>query len=162
MIVEQKSLFCGWYLGISSIGLLLGLSGCSYTYPLEQNCEKRLSTSLAGTKPMWEYAHTQLLFDFSNADTQKASNIMKNGYAGSGPPGTVIAMGNNKIVDSDSKTGAPVITDNRNEILVDGPSGTTKDVIAKACALESKGVWIKSVRYSPFKPTDAEISKIAQ
>ncbi|MEQ1539786.1 MAG: hypothetical protein ABL928_12750 [Sphingorhabdus sp.] len=140
----------------------IALGSCSANFPMEPNCEKRLSTSLASTQPMWEYAHTQLLFDFSNADTQKASDIMKNGYAGSGPPGSVIAMGSNKIIDSDSKTGAPVITENRNEILVDGPSGAAKDVISKACTLESKDVWIKSVRYSPRKPTDAELGKIAQ
>ena len=141
---------------------LVALSGCSVNFPLEQNCVKRLSKSAGDDLPKWEYVHTQLLFDFSNVDATKAADILKNGYAGSGPPGFVTAMVNNKVIQSNSKTGAPVITENGNEILVDGPWGTTKEVVTKACALESKGVWIKSVRYSPFHPNDDEPSKIAK
>lgn len=144
------------------MSLLLAINSCSYSYPLQQNCEKRVSNSLSQSAMNWDKVHTQLLFDFSTTDTQKTARILKNGYAESGPPGLITAMGNNKAVHTDSKTGAPVITEHGNEILVDGPSGAIKDVITKACALETQGVWLKSVNMRPFNTTDTAISEVAK
>ena len=137
---------------------LLALSSCSYSFPSEQNCEKRFSK----LSDEFEYVHTQLRFDFTNADDQRIASILKNGFAGSGTPGTVTVMGSKKHILSNSKTGAPVVNHKDNEILIDGPSGEIKSTVAKACAMEAENVWLKSISIQPFIPTDAEMSKIAE
>ena len=143
---------------MASVSLLVALSGCSF--PVEQNCEKRLSNSLGDMLPKLKYVHTQLLFDFSQVEASKALIIVKDGYAGSGRPSFQTCVGDCKqSISPTSKT--PVVSSDKKEIFIDGPSGPIKKVIWQACALESKGVWLKSVNYRLFDPADSEMNKIA-
>ncbi len=144
---------------IVSLSLLLALVGCSY--PVEQNCEKRLFNSLQDTLPEMEYVQTQLLFDFSQVEASKVLEIVNGGYAGSGPPSFQICAGDCKQgINPASKT--PVVFADKNQIFIDGPSGPISTVVSKACALESDGVWLKSVSYRLSKSADAEMDKIAK
>ena len=141
---------------------LMGLGGCSKSFPLEKDCEKRISSSLNELPIKLENVHSKLLFDFSMANSTKASAILKEGYAGSGRPGMRFCTGDcgNQIIDPSTKT--PTVSPDKKEIFVEGPSGPTTKVISQACALESKGVWLKAVTYSPFIPANANENKITQ
>jgi hypothetical protein len=143
------------------IGLMV-LGGCSKSFPLEKDCEKRVSNSMSKLPVKLENVHSKLLFDFSAADATKAAAILQDGYAGSGRPSVQICTGecSNQSINPSAKT--PVVSPDKKEIFVQGASGPTTTVITQACALESKGVWLKAVTYSPFIPADAENNKIAQ
>jgi hypothetical protein len=157
--VKQVSQFPVSFRKIVSMSLLAALSGCSF--PVEQNCEKRLLNSLRETLPRMEYARTQLLFDFSQVEASKVLMIVNDGYAGSGPPSFQTCAGDCKQgINPASKT--PVVFPDKSEIFVDGPSGPINTVISEACALESDGVWLKSVTYRLSDAADAEINKIAK
>jgi hypothetical protein len=155
----QKSESCNSSKSILSLVFLCILNGCSYSFPVEGNCEKRLLNSL-GEFAKWDHVHTRLQFDYSNAMASKAEAILKNGYADSGQPNLETCVGNCRDQNLRAATEMPVADPVKKEISLKGPSGRTKEVISQACALESKGVWIKSVTYSPFNPADAEMNKI--
>jgi hypothetical protein len=141
---------------LTSVAICSLMGSCSRSFPAEQSCEKRISHLMEKSPIQMEYVHTKLLFDFSNANAKNAADIVKYGYAGSGQPGFAFSSVSNHKPHFVTSVTVPVITESGKEIWVDSFSGLVSSVITKACALESDGVWLRSISAQPYSPTVSE------
>jgi hypothetical protein len=133
---------------------LLTIAAC--TGPLDRDCNARFAD--VDIPADWT-VHTRLVFDYSQANDETARRLVTDGFQRSGRPSIIVAS------DTGSSwflgvTSTPMINSILKEILIEGPSGQLTDVIVRACNMEQNDIWLQSISFRPYEPTESQVQEV--